>query len=165
VQGRGEIVVGVDGSVHSHRALEWALGEARVRGIGVVLVHAFELSGLVAAEPSASADMVDAYRRDAQALLDRAVERARHLAPEVDVRAELGYGPASAALVEAARGAVMLVVGSRGRGGFVGALLGSVSSACVHHASCPIVVVPPPERSDQPERHEEEPAGAGPSGG
>jgi nucleotide-binding universal stress UspA family protein len=158
-----KIVVGVDGSAPSYRALEWALGEARARGVGVVLVHAFEFSGLAASQPYTSPDLLDAYREDAQALLDRVLDRARHLAPDVNVKAELQFGPAAAALVEAARGAVMLVVGSRGRGGFVGALLGSVSSACVHHATCPIVVVPPPERDGQPERHDEEDADGDPT--
>ena len=160
-----KIVVGVDGSAHSYRALEWALGEARARDVGVVLVHAFEFSGLAASEPYASPDLLDTDRRNAQALLDRVLDRARYLAPEVDVRGELQYGPAAPALVEAARGAVMLVVGSRGRGGFVGALLGSVSSACVHHATCPIVVVPPPERPGQAEQHGEEHAGGDQTGG
>ena len=158
----GEIVVGVDGSEHSYRALEWALGEARTRGVGVLLVHAFELSGFATEELFATPELLDLHRGIAEQLLDRVVHRARYLAPDVRVTAELHYGPAAAALVEAAHGAAILVVGSRGRGGFVGGLLGSVSSSCVHHATCPIVVVPPPERTGQSEVREEARAVASP---
>jgi nucleotide-binding universal stress UspA family protein len=74
-------------------------------------------------------------------LLDAEVERVRAL--DVTARGILDIGSAAYALIEASRDAAMLVVGTRGHGGFHGLLLGSVSTACVHHAHCPVVVVPP----------------------
>lgn len=71
-----------------------------------------------------------------------AVEEAQAADPEVDVQGELIEGRPASALLEAAGDADLLIVGSRGRGGFTGLLLGSVSAQCVHHAPCPVVVVP-----------------------
>ena len=67
----------------------------------------------------------------------------------IECESKLEMGSPGYLLVEESRGAAMLVIGSRGHGGFVGLLLGSVSNACVHHAHCPVVVVPPPERTDR----------------
>jgi nucleotide-binding universal stress UspA family protein len=142
-QTTGWIVVGVDGSEHSRRALEWALGEAKLRQAGCVLVHAWNY-GLVGASPwpgEAAQTLGDA----AQLLLDNNVAFARSFGVPLDARLECGS--ASQALVDASRDALMLVVGNRGHGGFTGALLGSVSTACVHHACCPVVVIPPAARA------------------
>jgi nucleotide-binding universal stress UspA family protein len=146
-EGEGLIVVGVDGSPHARRALEWALAEARLRGGRCLLVHAYELgaagSALGLAEP------LDALQDAATAVLDQELSFARPSGVEVEGRKV--PGPAAPALVEASRQADLLVVGSRGLGGIKGALLGSVSIAAVHHAVCPIVVIPPPERMAAPE--------------
>ena len=82
---------------------------------------------------------VEAAARD---VLTASVDRARSADPELEIVGELVEGRAASSLLEAARDADLLVVGSRGRGGFAGLLLGSVSGQCVHHASCPVVVVP-----------------------
>ena len=139
----GKIVVGSDGSVHSRRALDWAGDEARRRGVPCVVVHAYAYGYAgVTALPGNAPEVIG---EDARRLLEADLARLR----EMGVRAEglLAYGAAAPALTEASTGALLLVVGSRGRGGVAGAMLGSVSSACVHHAHCPIVVIPPPDRS------------------
>ena len=141
-QSAGRIVVGVDGSPASLRALHWAAGEAARRRTGLDVVHAWKwphsiLLTDVFKEPSA----VKAQERE---LLHRAVESlAPHEHVPCDVRSILVQDEATTALVRAATTAELLVVGSRGRGGFSGLLLGSVSQHCTHHAACPVAVIPP----------------------
>jgi nucleotide-binding universal stress UspA family protein len=137
------IVVGVDHSEGSRRALEWALDEARLRGARVEVVHAWSFpylpTGPFVSAPLLSAEQLEA---DARVVLDASIA-------EVDVAglAEpvepvlVCDGPANA-LLERSKGADLLVVGSRGRGGFTGLLLGSVSQAVSQHAPCPVVIVP-----------------------
>lgn len=135
-----EIVVGVDGSDGSRRALEWAAGEARNHAGRLVVLAAWEIPVLVDGSGLwESAELSDSLRVDAENL---AASMAREVCDglEYDVRAV--EGPAARVLVEAARNADMLVVGSRGRGGFSSLLLGSVSGQCAHHAPCPVVIVP-----------------------
>jgi nucleotide-binding universal stress UspA family protein len=137
----GRIAVGVDGSPPSLRALHWAAAEAARRGTGLDVIHAWKwphslLLTDVFKEPTA----VEAQERQ---LLHRAVESlAPHEHVPCDVRSILVQDDAAAALVQAATAAELLVVGSRGRGGFSGLLLGSVSQHCTHHAVCPVAVVP-----------------------
>lgn len=136
---KSTIVVGVDGSADGNRALAWALDEAHLRGMSLLLVNGVDL-GISAADPYGGGLVLEQLQ-DAGRL---ALEAAEAAAAERGVPTErrLETGSPSYALVEASRGAAMLVVGSRGHGGFAGLLLGSVSTACVHHAHCPIVVVP-----------------------
>jgi nucleotide-binding universal stress UspA family protein len=148
----GKVVVGVDASPGSLGALEWALEEARLRRASLCVVHAWMLP-LIEALPEPWAvgspslgpsddevhSHVEAAARD---VLSASVNQARSAAPELEVVAELVEGRTAGALLDAARDADLLVVGSRGRGGFAGLLLGSVSAQCVHHAPCPVVVVP-----------------------
>jgi nucleotide-binding universal stress UspA family protein len=137
----GLIVVGVDGSPDARRALDWALSEARLRGGRCLLVHAYEF-GIVAPVPFAAPEYE--YIRAVEETLDEELAFARGSGVPVEGRTVLGG--AAKALIDASQDADLLVVGSRGKGGFRGALLGSVSTACVHHAACPIVVIPPPDR-------------------
>jgi nucleotide-binding universal stress UspA family protein len=134
------IVVGVDGSDEANTALEWALDEGLLRGAEVEVIHAFhlfpDLSELAAL--TEQPDMV----AQADELLRKTVEPALATRPGVKVTTEAVQGPPAGTLLDAASGADLLVVGSRGRGGFAGLLLGSVSQQCVHHAPCPVVVVP-----------------------
>ena len=140
----GRIVVGVDGPEGSESALHWALDEARRRGSRLDVVHVWhipyagEVSGLVLVEMSERAE------QQARELLRSVLEHNVGEDAGVEVVPMVTGGRAAPALLDAARGAELLVVGSRGRGGFKSLLLGSVSSACVHHAPCPVVVVPGP---------------------
>jgi len=141
----GKIVVGVDGSEHSRHALAWAISEARVRGVGCVLIHAWDY-GLATAMPFPG-DAPIVLADDAKALLAQDVASVSDSGVPVD--GVLVFGSASRVLVDASHDALMVVVGSHGRGALASALLGSVSSACVHHAACPVVVVGAADRSRQ----------------
>ena len=147
----GTIVVGVDGSEGSRQALRWAAEEAQLRGAKLRVVHAWVVPlsiGLpepsILGHPIIPETPLDEIRavlvRKGQAVLDAALESIE----AVDVAAELVERLPAHALIGAAEGADLLVVGSRGLGGFKGLLLGSVSQQCVHHAPCPLVIVPLP---------------------
>jgi nucleotide-binding universal stress UspA family protein len=142
------VVVGVDGSAESMRALAWAATEARLRGGELEVVHAnfyrHELLELFA----------DDALVDERAVLDRAVLRARELEPGIRVTGRICEPPATKALVEASEGADLLVVGSRGLGRFQELTIGSVSNTCAHHARCPIVIVRPRQRERSSESHD-----------
>lgn len=135
------IVVGVDGSKGSADALRWALQEARVRGAKVRVVHAWAYPEVSTYHQAAHLLRIP-FAEEAAALLDRMVEEAASDAEGVEIDKEVVESQAGPALVEAARRASMLVVSSRGLGGFSGLLLGSVSQQCAHHAPCPLVIVP-----------------------
>lgn len=137
------IVAGVDGSKGSVEALKFAIEEARARGADVKAVAAWEIpvgaygSGMmpVPVDPSA-------FEKAAQDALDKSLEEAGSSTAGVSVTPVLHKGHPADVLVAEARGADLLVVGSRGRGGFKGLLLGSVSQQCAHHAACPVTIVP-----------------------
>ncbi|MFJ8430755.1 universal stress protein [Kitasatospora sp. NPDC094019] len=135
------IVVGVDGSPASEQALRWALDYARVAGGTVHAVAAWEYPAFYgfagASLPSAEFNPEELAHR----VLSETVTRVAGARPEVRVTESVLPGNAAQALLEAAGGAALLVVGSRGRGGFAGALLGSVSRHVTEHAACPVVVV------------------------
>lgn len=138
------IVVGIDGSELSNRALEWALDEAQAHGKKLVLVHGVEL-GLSVAEPYGGGYVYEQLAETGRLVLAEA--EAVAAARGVPVESRLETGPPAYALVEASKHADLVVVGSRGHGGFVGLLLGSVSASCVHHAHCPVVVIRPPDKT------------------
>jgi nucleotide-binding universal stress UspA family protein len=148
----GKIVVGVDGSPGSREALRWALAEARLRDGVVHVVHAWMVPlidalpepWVVGSRPLGPSDdeMHDHLEAAAQGVLAVAVDQARSADPSVEVHGELAEARPGSALLAAAEDADLLVVGSRGRGGFAGLVLGSVSAECAHHAPCPVVVVP-----------------------
>ncbi|MFC4054054.1 universal stress protein [Actinomadura syzygii] len=139
--GPGRVVVGVDGSAASRSALELAFAEADARGHSVHAVTAWESVPVKDLPPLADEDGMRAAAEARQARLMIPM-RERH--PGVDVRAEVVSGSPREVLLAAAADARLLVVGSRGLGGFRGLLLGSVSQALVEHASCPVVVVHEP---------------------
>ena len=133
------IVVGVDGSPSSMRALRWAIRQAKLAGAEVEAVTAWSYpSGYGWASFGEGA--VD-FEGDAGKILFEALAEVSGIAPDVVVEPLVVQGHAADVLVRAAEGADLLVVGSRGHGGFAGMLLGSVSQHCVHHASCPVLIL------------------------
>ena len=132
------IVVGVDGSEQSLSALKWAAEEARLRHGQVRVVTAWHYPPVPSTvEDSGSNDSFHAAERlQADAL--KAVAGAG-----VDIAGKVVRSSPAAALLDAAKDADLLIVGSRGHGGFSGLLLGSVSSQVTHHALCPVLIVRP----------------------
>ncbi|MHA7240996.1 universal stress protein [Arthrobacter sp. TMS1-12-1] len=139
---RHGIVVGVDGSDQSTCALLWAAREAERRGTPLYVVTAYTVPVFAASSMDAGYATVDdeVIRESAQAVLDEAVGRLDGMPLEVHPRVE--SGDAAGVLLDLSEEAELMVVGSRGRGGFVGRLLGSVSSALPAHAKCPTAVIP-----------------------
>jgi nucleotide-binding universal stress UspA family protein len=135
------IVVGADGSPGASAALEWAFAEPRLRG-AVVHVTAYEELWGAAAGGHAGPELIVELRAALADDADRRLEEVRESAPDdVEVTGEAVFGPPGQALVEAAADADLLVVGSRGRGGFKSLLLGSVSQHSAAHAGGVVVVV------------------------
>ena len=134
------IVVGVDGSGSSKEALRWAIHQAKLTGAAVQAVTAWRFPvgyGMATMDD----DSVIDFETSAKQILTEALAEVSGLDPEVPVRPLVIEGHAGEVLLNAARGAELLVVGSRGHSGFTSALLGSVSMSCVLHARCPVVVV------------------------
>nr|BFD94354.1 hypothetical protein KitaXyl93_57140 [Kitasatospora sp. Xyl93] len=132
------IVVGIDGSDPSKAALRWAVGQAVLTGATVHAVAAWEYPSLY----GWFAPMVDdGFERTARRTLSAEINEI--LGPDrlVEVRESLVLGHAAEVLLEAAEGADLLVLGSRGRGTFARTLLGSVSARCAVHGACPVVIV------------------------
>lgn len=128
------IVVGVDGSEVGDRALDWAAAQAGRTG-AVLEIH-------TAWDQDYAFVTSDEVNETMGRLLERSVKRAIEVAPGVATSVMAHDGPPAAALIGASEGADLLVVGTRGLGGFKGLLLGSVSLQCAHHARCPVTVVP-----------------------
>ncbi|MEW9547371.1 universal stress protein [Nonomuraea sp. NPDC050783] len=133
---RGEVVAGVDGSAEGLRVLDFALAEAGARGVRLRAVQAWAWPHPVGFGP-ADRDGEQDVLRELRTLL--AGRRGRH--PDVEVVAEVVHGHPVEVLKEAAAGADLLVVGTRGHGRLAGMIIGSVSQALLHHAPCPLAVV------------------------
>ena len=138
------IVVGIDGSGHSQRALEWAMREAGLRQVPLTVVTAHQtVVNYLGSTVSYSEDdsLTERLRKAAQKETDEVLERiGESVPPQVTVQAVSGT-PAEE-LLGAARDADLLVVGSRGAGGFARLVMGSVSSQVAHHAHCPVAIIP-----------------------
>jgi nucleotide-binding universal stress UspA family protein len=147
--GTTSIVVGVDGSASSILALRWAVEEARLREVPLTAVYVYRslregspFDAYAGVEESQLDELERQGGRTALGKLDRLLEDAGDLS---DVKVEREVDPGSPAKVltsDAADESTLLVVGSRGHGGFTGLLLGSVSQQCLHHAKGPVVVTP-----------------------
>jgi nucleotide-binding universal stress UspA family protein len=141
----GVIVVGVDHSAGAKAALRFALEEARLRQATLRVVHAWQFgyigaTGLEGALPAVGGELED-FRRGAEAALEETLRDVGADKDDVAIERRVEQGTAAAVLVEESRGADLLVVGSRGHGGFAQLLLGSVSQQCAQHAFCPVVIV------------------------
>jgi nucleotide-binding universal stress UspA family protein len=133
----GKIVVGVDGSEHSIAALRWAVEEARLRGWSVRALAMWEFPN--AFNPVTLLTLeADPFIEETRHALDRALTAVD--VDGVDVSTDVIEGSAAEHLVGASRHADLVVVGSRGRGGFTGLLLGSVSQHLVSYSKCPVLV-------------------------
>jgi nucleotide-binding universal stress UspA family protein len=134
------VLVGFDGSADARAALRYALDEARRRSARLRVVDVWQFPTTVAMGMVLPPDFADVSAKAAAETLSKAVDELG--ASDVPVDQVVTDGIPSHVLVEESRHAEVLVVGSRGRGAFTGMLLGSVSQACVHHAACPVVVMP-----------------------
>ena len=142
------IVVGVDSSQASQRALDWSLVEAEAHHEPLHVVLAVDpvppyVTYYAVAAMVSDEEILTEARKTAQEMVDKAI--ADHgTTPTVEITVEAALGQPAHVLVEKSHNARLLVVGTRGAGGFGRLLLGSVSSAVVHHAVCPVTVVPAP---------------------
>lgn len=148
-----KVVVGVDGSETSRAALRFAAGEAAAHDAELQVVHAWEASPPGAGVGSPPAGLggagSQAQRDAAEQLLGQVLKEELGDAQPTKLRQTIGRGSPAKVLLDAAEDASLLVVGSRGLGGFAGLLLGSVSQKLTHHAGCPVVIVRPPAQRDQ----------------
>jgi nucleotide-binding universal stress UspA family protein len=150
------IVVGVDGSEAARRALEFAAQEAELRRSRLRVVSVWEIPPAVYGggfAPALDQEALDAFRAHAESVVQDAVEYVKRLHPDCQVEGATAQGQPAESLLEEARNADLIVVGNRGHGGFGSLLLGSVSQQVVHHAVCPVLVVPHERRhehGDQP---------------
>ncbi len=136
------VVVGVDGSPAGLEAVAVAAREARLRGTGLRVVHAFFWPVMrVPLEPSSMGPPDGGLRSQASRLVDEAVRHAREVAPDVAAEGAVVTGDTLPVMAEESRGAALAVVGSRGLGAFTGLLLGSTAVHLTAHGDCPVLVV------------------------
>lgn len=144
-QGRRRAVVGVDGSPASEAALRWVLDWVTGAGGGTVeAVHTWQTPYVYG--PMGGA-LVTVDREPIEASATEALTSAVdgvEVPPGVELHPLLVEGPCAQSLLDRAQEADLLALGTRGRGGFAGLLLGSVTHQCLHHATCPVVVLPDP---------------------
>jgi len=139
----GRIVVGVDGSSPSRAALRWALRQAEFTGSSVEAVIAWHYPAMAGGYGWAPVSAMDAtdFQEVAAKEIAKVVSEEADPASDVRITTSVVEGMPAQVLLDVAKGADLLVVGSRGHGGFASALLGSVSQHCVHHAQCPVLII------------------------
>lgn len=131
------IVVGVDGSIQSKQALRWAAHLAAASGAHLDAVAAWDYPTTYGLAPMGDWNP----EKDMEKGLTETVDEVFGTERPADMRLLVREGNASKVLLDASNGALMLIVGSRGHGGFAGLLLGSISTAVAEHATCPVLVV------------------------
>jgi nucleotide-binding universal stress UspA family protein len=139
------VTVGIDGSKHSHEALDWAIKEAALRNAPLTVLAVNEVvasawTGQPLAYPGDEERLAAARKAAEEAVAEATAKLGDAKAPSVTVTAVNGF--AARELIKASAGTDLLVVGSRGGGGFESLRLGSVSGQVTHHAKCPVVIVP-----------------------
>lgn len=145
-----EIVVGYDGSVEAAQAVRWAAKQAVLRSLPLHLVHC-SLWPLLTHDLGPVPGVADSgLERSAQITLEEGLAHVKHVAPDLEVRTSLKYGWPTQYLPEISQGQEMLVVGSRGIGGFMGLLVGSVSLEMAATANCPVAVIRSDDHPDGP---------------
>lgn len=137
----GRVVVGVDGSRVGAEALRYAFDQANERGLGLTAVHAWGISLMEGAFGVGLVENLEKLGREQQVLTGEWIDPWRQEFPDVDVQIKVTQARPVDALVDASQEAELLVVGSRGHGGFTGLLLGSVSRGVLHRALCPVAVI------------------------
>jgi nucleotide-binding universal stress UspA family protein len=137
------VVVGVDGSPESGQALAWAARYAQSVGARVQAVLAWHYPSVAGGPPpgTAPASVTSEVEHSRYEILDKAIAAACGNQPGLQIERKVVYGHPAQALIDESKVADLLVVGHRGHGGFMGMTLGSVSTHCVQHASCPVTVV------------------------
>lgn len=137
-----KIVVGVDGSEGSRLALHWAIDEAKTRGSAIEIVHTWDFTPPL--DPVGGFVFVPDkdFQESAQLVVDNLLKSVSDLASSIAITTHVERGSASRILLNHAKTAELLVVGRRGRGGFIGLLMGSTATQVSHHAPCPVVIVP-----------------------
>ena len=135
------IVVGVDGSSGARAALRFAVEEARLRGATLRLVTAWHVPSITYSGGFVAPFDEREFEHSAEAACDEALAAVREEIAGLEVQRVAREGLAARVLLEEAQDADLLVVGTRGHGGFAGLLLGSVSEQCAHHAPCPVIIV------------------------
>ena len=138
------ITVGIDGSDHSQRALEWAIKEAAIRNTPLTVLAVHQVAGNHwTSNPEiypADAPEAERMRQSAQELVQKLIDASGGPGPSVTVRAVSGI--AAQELIKASNDSDLVVVSSRGGGGFARLMLGSTSGQVVQHSACPVVVIP-----------------------
>ncbi|GAB2953301.1 universal stress protein [Nonomuraea fastidiosa] len=140
MSGERPVLVGYDDYPESRDALVWAVEEARLRGLPLLVCHALHWPYLPRTVPQ---DVFQQIEHVALSIVEEGVRRAKELAPELDVQSMLGSGTPSAVLLRAASEAELTVLGARGQGGFEGLQVGSAAVQVPAHSSRPVIVVRP----------------------
>jgi len=143
-----KIIVGIDGSAHSQRALDWAVHEAAIRQAPLCVITIYRpVVGYWGGAVTFPQDhtLADRARDEAREVTEKALSLAGDARP-ASVTVEARGGIPAEELINASRHADMIVIGSRGTGGFARLLLGSVGTQLTHHAHCPVVVIPAEDR-------------------
>jgi nucleotide-binding universal stress UspA family protein len=140
------IVVGVDGSSSSRAALRWAVRQAKLTGASVETLTAWRAPTLVGlggqfTEVDASGGEDGTIKASAESMLRAEIDEVAGPSDGAQIKAQVGEGSAAQLLLNAAEGATMVVVGSRGHGGITGTLLGSVGQTLAQHAPCPVLII------------------------